>query len=358
MKKLITVGFYLVMCFLFFFIYSYKEVSEILNSSTGNEGILYLYYEEYFKNADSFNFIWSLLSIMFFLLILTMMDVRIMRLFIYLRNKREGKKGYRILKFLSGSWGRPLHVLGAAGLVTFLVALLANIVVVRYGNSRTVELNAVPDSSVVMVPGTNKYLRSYKTEKKENVYFTYRINAALELWKHGKAKHFLVSGDRTGERGYDETVDIKEALVNGGVPTGSITTDTSGLRTHDSMIALRAFCSKVHTREAVLVSQAFQNRRALFMAPFFGIKASGYSAQGSPTWAMAIREFMGKPKVLIDLFLTNVKPKETAAVEFRDRFEITSEYHLRCVISMFLAFIFFIIYIHHYLRKYEVVSFF
>jgi SanA protein len=167
---------------------------------------------------------------------------------------------------------------------------------------------------------------------------------------------FLVSGDRTGEQNYDETRDIKNDLIAFGVPEEKIVLDTSGLRTHDSMVALRHLCSKVHTRHAVLVSQAFQNRRALFMAPFFGIMAQGYSAKGSPTWAMSLREFLGKPKVLIDLFITNQQPKETNAIEFRDRFEITSQDHLMVLICMFLAYLFFIVYMTKYLEKYEVVS--
>lgn len=353
MKKLVTLATYVVIILFTLSLYYYNEVGELFNSSEAEkEGFIYAIFDKNFRNADTWNLIWFFIFSMFFFLLMTLFDIRIMRLFIWLNKKFP----YKAFAFFSSRWFRPVHVLLSCFIVGLIYVLLANGVIIKYGNSRMVSLDSIKSPTIIMIPGTNKYLRSFKSEKKENVYFKYRIEAARELWQAGKVESFLVSGDRTGEQGYDETNDIKNDLMAFGVPEELISLDTSGLRTHDSMIALRHYCSKKHRRDALLLSQAFQNRRALFMAPFFGIMAKGYSAKGFPTFAMAVREFLGKPKVLIDIFITNQQPKETQSVEVRERFGVTSKYHLYCVFSLFFAWMFFIIYMTKYWEKYETVS--
>ena len=53
------------------------------------------------------------------------------------------------------------------------------------------ETSKIPSNKVGLLLGTSKYVRNgYK-----NLYYTYRINAAIELYNAGKIKYILISGD-------------------------------------------------------------------------------------------------------------------------------------------------------------------
>jgi SanA protein len=99
-----------------------------------------------------------------------------------------------------------------------------------YGN-----VQDIPENKVGLVLGTNKAARGGK-----NLFFQYRIDAALALFKAGKIKHIIVSGDNHVEE-YNEAEDMQQALIAAGVPDTCITLDYAGFRTLDSVVR----CEKV-----------------------------------------------------------------------------------------------------------------
>lgn len=68
----------------------------------------------------------------------------------------------------------------------------------------------LPSTKTALLLGTNKKLRNGN----DKLYFKYRIDACLELFRSGKVSHILISGDN-GSKEYNEPQDMKnERLEN------------------------------------------------------------------------------------------------------------------------------------------------
>jgi len=107
-----------------------------------------------------------------------------------------------------------------------------------------------------------------------NRYLVYRLDAAAALWKAGKVKYLLVSGNRDGD--YDEPSAMLEGLIKRGVPAEAIYRDFAGYRTRDSVLRARDVFGQA---EILVVSQRFHVGRALFIAHHEGIHAWGFDAR-------------------------------------------------------------------------------
>ncbi|MFI1381671.1 vancomycin high temperature exclusion protein [Embleya sp. NPDC020886] len=106
-----------------------------------------------------------------------------------------------------------------------------------------------------------------------------RLDVALGLYRTGRTRVILVSGDGGGNR-YDETGVMRRYLAERGIPQHRIVTDESGFSTWESCIRAK----RVYGIDRVIVvTQSFHLRRALGLC-----KAAGISAYGVPdesfTW--------------------------------------------------------------------------
>lgn len=135
-----------------------------------------------------------------------------------------------------------------------------------------------------------------------NWFYEARLNAAAELFRTGRVRALLVSGDNS-HRDYDEPSDMKRDLVARGVPEKFITCDYAGFSTLDSVQrAKRVF----GLQRIVVVSQRFHVERALFLADAAGLEAHGLAAADAPRfWAVRtrIREVASRGKVVFDVAL-------------------------------------------------------
>ena len=165
------------------------------------------------------------------------------------------------------------------------------------------EVANIPYNKVGVVLGTVKILKSGRV----NRYYQYRIDAAVALFKAGKIKFILVSGDNSKE-GYDEPTDMKNDLIKRGVPADHIFADFAGFRTLDSVVrSKRIFGQKSIT----IISQKFHNERAVFIANHKEIDAIGFEAKDVSLRAGLLiqgREKLARVKVLIDV-IWGVQPK-------------------------------------------------
>ncbi len=186
-----------------------------------------------------------------------------------------------------------------------LFAFITNVWVVRGTAHRVIEaLDQLPDSKVALVLGTSR-----RTQKGySNPYFAYRIDAAATLYKTGKVKHLLLSGDNR-TRYYNEPEDMKRALVAKGVPETAITLDYAGFRTLDSVVR----CKKIFGQNnVIIITQKFHSYRALFISNFYDINAHVYVARNLPlsySKKVVAREILARPKAVIDLFVLKKDPK-------------------------------------------------
>lgn len=167
----------------------------------------------------------------------------------------------------------------------------------------TDKLEILPKTKVAIVLGTAPNLVSGY----QNYYFTYRIEAATELYQSGKVTYFILSGDH-GRKNYNEPEAMKQALIKNGVPENVIYLDYAGFRTLDSMIRAKEIFSQ---NEFIVVSQEFHNQRAVYIARQNGINAYGYNAKDVNKHAglkTNIREYFARTKVFIDSFF-GIQPK-------------------------------------------------
>lgn len=163
--------------------------------------------------------------------------------------------------------------------------------------------DVIPEKETILVLGTSKYVRSGWM----NLYFTKRIDAAVDLYEAGKVRSFLLSGDNS-RKDYDEPEDMKNMLIERGVPDSIINLDYAGFRTFDSVVrADKVFGQQRFT----IVSQPFHVERAVFIARRMGLDAYGFNAQDVSLkygFKTQVREKFARVKVFVDL-LFNKQPK-------------------------------------------------
>jgi SanA protein len=166
------------------------------------------------------------------------------------------------------------------------------------------DVNLIPANDVGLLLGASKTSRWGGV----NYFFKYRIDAAAALFKAGKIKHIIVSGDNH-KKEYDEATDMRDALIEQGVPDSCITLDYAGFRTLDSMVR----CLKIFGQKKVtVISQEFHNQRALFIGNYYGMDCVGFNAKDVPdqySTKTRVREYFAKFKAVLDLYVFHKDPK-------------------------------------------------
>lgn len=190
-------------------------------------------------------------------------------------------------------------------ILSFLLLIVSNSWINRSTMSQLYsESRDIPARKVGLVLGASKST----VLGTNNMYFTYRMQAAYELYRTGKVQYLLLSGDNHTE-GYDEPSDMREALMQLGVPDSCIVLDYAGFRTLDSVVR----CREVFGEDSVtIISQEFHNQRALFIANKNGIHAIAFNAQEvdrNYSLKTRIREYFARVKCVLDIYVLHTGPK-------------------------------------------------
>jgi SanA protein len=196
-----------------------------------------------------------------------------------------------------------LALLGMLAMAALAIAW-ANIAASWAARGRTFgSVDATPPSEVGLVFGT-----SDRTKGRENLYFKHRVEAAAALWKAGKIRTLIVSGDNRAHD-YNEPEKMKRALVRLGVPAQHIVCDYAGLRTLDSVVRAK----KIFGLNSILfISQRFQNQRAIYIAKAHGLDAIAHNARDvGPRngFKTRLREIGARVKMWLDVNILDTKPK-------------------------------------------------
>jgi SanA protein len=201
---------------------------------------------------------------------------------------------------------RPLWKLFFA--LTALIAIWiagASLWVVLATRGRTYSnVDALPPRRVGLVLGCSRVL----PDGSRNAFFDTRMAAAAEIFRAHKVDYLVVSGDNHITT-YDEPRDMKDALVNLGVPEDHIFCDYAGFRTLDSIVRAREIFGQ--TRITV-ISQEFHNQRAIFIALHRGVDAIGFNApevDAYNSFKTKCRELVARANMLVDLFVLRRQPK-------------------------------------------------
>lgn len=134
-----------------------------------------------------------------------------------------------------------------------------------------------------------------------------RVLTAVELYRAGRVKKILMSGDNPTEF-YDEPTAMKEAAVKLGVPAADIVLDFAGRRTYDTCYRAKEI---FEVNKAILVTQEFHQARALYLCTNLGVDSLGITANRrrylhENSWAR--REFLAVASAWFEMNVFSFEP--------------------------------------------------
>ncbi|WP_413757108.1 vancomycin high temperature exclusion protein [Streptomyces sp. MMBL 11-3] len=151
----------------------------------------------------------------------------------------------------------------------------------------------VPRTDVAVVFGAGLW------QGEPSPYLAHRLDAAAELYRSGRVRVVLVTGDNSRED-YDEPDAMRTYLTEHGVPDGRIVSDYAGFDTWDSCVRAKKIFG---VDEAVLISQGFHIRRAVALCQEAGVESYGVGVDDvhDVTWYYGgAREVVAAGKALVD----------------------------------------------------------
>ncbi|MEW1694938.1 vancomycin high temperature exclusion protein [Streptomyces sp. NPDC093249] len=130
-------------------------------------------------------------------------------------------------------------------------------------------------------------------------YLAHRLDTAAELYRTGKVRVLLVTGDNS-RTSYDEPSAMRVYLTGRGVPDDRIVSDYAGFDTWDSCVRARKVFG---VDRAVLVTQDFHIKRAVALCGRAGVDALGVGVPEphDDTWYYGTtRELFAAGKAALD----------------------------------------------------------
>ncbi|WP_282695166.1 ElyC/SanA/YdcF family protein [Streptomyces sp. CC208A] len=130
-------------------------------------------------------------------------------------------------------------------------------------------------------------------------YLAHRLDTAAELYRTGKVKVLLVTGDNSRTE-YDEPSAMRAYLADRGVPDEKVVSDYAGFDTWDSCVRARKIFG---VDRAVLVTQDFHVKRAVALCERAGVSSYGVGVAEprDVTWYYGtVRELFASGKAALD----------------------------------------------------------
>lgn len=201
---------------------------------------------------------------------------------------------------------KVIRITAVVAIVILAVIAICNAIVICYASNKTFDkVEDIPYRKVGLVLGTAP-ITPWGTH---NFYYDYRMDAAAELYHANKVDYFIVSGDNHSTD-YDESSNMRDSLVIRGVPKEQIFLDYAGFRTLDSVVRSK----EIFGQDCItIISQAFHNRRAIYLAKHNGMDAVAFNAKDlmrpRGKWLkIHSRELLARVKMFIDL-MVNRQPR-------------------------------------------------
>jgi SanA protein len=127
-------------------------------------------------------------------------------------------------------------------------------------------------------------------------YLKQRLDDAVILFRNGKIKKILLSGDNS-KNDYDELSVMNNYLLQMGVPQNSIFADYAGFDTYSTMERAKKIFD---IKEAVILTQGYHLPRSVYIANYKGIDAIGFTTHSSygkrryfvREWLATIKSFL------------------------------------------------------------------
>jgi vancomycin permeability regulator SanA len=163
-------------------------------------------------------------------------------------------------------WFRRLMVVGLVCGILYLLPWVG----MRFGaRSAVVQVADAPKRDVALILGAG-----ITANKRPSTVLQRRIDVGVALYKAGKVRKLLMSGDNSDAL-YDEVTVMKTAAVNAGIPRDDVLLDYAGFRTLDSCVRLRKVFGQ---KQALVVSQGFHLARSIHLCRWAGVEVIGVEA--------------------------------------------------------------------------------
>jgi SanA protein len=172
----------------------------------------------------------------------------------------------------------------AAGFVVVLAGA-ANVIVWLGGRGPTTrEVGKVPAAEAALVLGAQVY-----SDGKPSIMLADRVHAAEALYRAGRVRKLLLSGDHS-RVDYDEVGTMRRLMLADGIPGRDIFTDHAGFDTWDFVADRRDYgrvMDKLELREALArvktVGDVVTGAGPKFLGPEIPITGDGRLSWGPPT---------------------------------------------------------------------------
>lgn len=159
--------------------------------------------------------------------------------------------------------------------LSFIILIVATIITVNVYIEKSIK-NRIYSSPQEIPPAYTALVLGAHVSKEgtPSSFLKDRLDMALELYKRGKIKRFLLSGDH-GTKIYDEVNNMRYYLLEKGVDTRDIFLDHAGFDTYNSIVRAKEI---FEVKEMIIVTQEFHLARALYIAQHKGLQAYGIMA--------------------------------------------------------------------------------
>ncbi|MGI6685913.1 MAG: SanA/YdcF family protein [Bacillota bacterium] len=164
---------------------------------------------------------------------------------------------------------RSVINLGLFLIIITAFMLFVNHYVQQAGLKYISEAGSVPKGDAILVLGARVYQNG-----NVSLMLNDRLTTGYDLYKRGKAKKIIVSGDH-GRKDYDEVNAMKSFLMEKGVPPEDIFMDHAGFSTYESLYRARDI---FQVKKVIIVSQKYHLMRAIFIARELGLDVYGVPA--------------------------------------------------------------------------------
>ncbi len=144
-----------------------------------------------------------------------------------------------------------------------------------------------------------------RADGRVNAHFEARLDAAAALWRSGRVRRVIVSGNDDGH-GYDEPTAMRDGLAQRGVPIDAVTLDPAGFRTVDTVRRARGIFGVEDGGAAVFMTDPFHAPRTLFLADRAGGPAGAVVLACAEvpwrlSWRSRLREVLADVRALGDV---------------------------------------------------------
>ena len=211
--------------------------------------------------------------------------------------RSSGRRGWRCAAFRLLQAAIILLVAGA------LIILAIDTAVEHIGSRTIIPANqAAGPVDCLIVPGALVF-----ADQTPSVMLQDRLDVALQLYQNGVSDRILVSGDH-GRLDYDEVNVMRQYLLDHGVPAERVFMDHAGFDTYDTLYRARDIFG---VRRAIVVTQTFHLKRALYIGSLLGLDLQGVASDVRiyPRDSYyRFREYFARSKAFLEGALLHRKP--------------------------------------------------